>query len=55
MKRVAQYGSFEELLDTKGLEKVNPASPATSSSPTAAASSGRRRTPSACWPSRSSW
>ncbi|MEO3862663.1 ASCH domain-containing protein [Acrocarpospora sp. B8E8] len=27
VKRVARYGSFEELLDTEGPKKVNPASP----------------------------
>ncbi|MBO2461545.1 ASCH domain-containing protein [Actinomadura sp. LCR2-06] len=27
VKRVARYGSFEELLDTEGPDKVNPASP----------------------------
>jgi ASC-1-like (ASCH) protein len=27
VKRVAQYGSFEELLDTKGPEKVSPVQP----------------------------
>jgi ASC-1-like (ASCH) protein len=27
VKRVARYGSFEELLDTEGPERVNPASP----------------------------
>ncbi|MCW2913640.1 MAG: hypothetical protein JWN52_1708 [Actinomycetia bacterium] len=55
VKRVAHYSSFEEMLDTEGPAGVNPDSPATSSSPTSAASTVPRRKLSASWPSRSNF